>query len=61
MRRNPKGTPIIANATQANGNEKRLLISVRLALRSRLSSLFNCSSNCSMDNADRLGRFFSFS
>src|ERR1700757_1210165 len=57
----PSGTPIIANATHANGNEKRLLISVRLALRSRLFSLFNCSSNCSIDNAERLGRFFCFS
>ena len=55
----PSGTPMIANAMHANGNENRLLISVRLALRSRLSSLFNCSSNCSIDSADRLGRFFS--
>jgi hypothetical protein len=38
-----------------------LLISVRLALRSRLSSLFNWSSSCSIDKAERLGRFFSFS
>src|SRR5438874_8540411 len=57
----PSGTPMIANATHANGNEKRLLISVRLALRSRLFSLFNCSSNCAIDNAERLGRFFCFS
>src|SRR5437588_8609357 len=52
----PSGTPIIAKATHANGNEKRLLISVRLALRSRWFSLFNWSSNCSIDNAERLGR-----
>ena len=57
----PNGTPISAKAMQANGNEKRLLISVRLALRSRLFSLFNCSSSCSIDKAERLGRFFSFS
>ena len=30
----PSGTPINANARQENGSEKRLLISVRLALRS---------------------------
>ena len=33
----PSGTPTRAKARQENGNEKRLLISVRLALRSRLS------------------------
>src|SRR4030095_14466252 len=57
----PSGTPMIAKATHAKGKEKRLLISVRLALRSRLFSLFNCSSNCSIDSAERLGLFFSFS
>jgi len=57
----PSGTPIKAKARHENGKEKRLLISVRLALRSRLLSLFNCSSSCSIDKADRLGRFFSFS
>src|SRR5436190_144958 len=57
----PSGTPMIAKATHANGNEKRLLISVRLALRSQVFSLLSCSSNCSIDSAERLGRFFSFS
>jgi len=41
-------------------NEKRLLISVRLALRSRVFSLLSCSSNCAIDRAERLGRFFLF-
>ena len=43
----PSGTPIIANATHANGNEKRLLISVRLALRCTLETY-------ALDDADFL-------
>jgi len=61
MRRDTKRTPMIANARTQMEMKNRLLISVRLALRSRWFSLFSCSSNCSIDNADRLGRFFSFS
>ena len=41
MRRDAERHATRAKATQENGNEKRLLISVRLALRSRLFALFN--------------------
>jgi hypothetical protein len=57
----PSGTPTRAKAMQENGAEKRLFNSVRLALRSRLFALFNWSTSCVIDNAERLGRFFSFS
>ena len=49
----PNGTPMSAKAMQENGNEKRLLISVRVALRSRRAPDFSCSINCERESAER--------
>src|SRR4029453_14093505 len=61
MRRDPKRHPNNREGDEGERKGKAFFFSGLLGLRFLLSSVLRWSSSCSIDNAERLGRFFSFS